>query len=68
MKTEKLNLSPVRINRIRAQGYEHQTDQEIANLAFGNRFAYRLCVSIFSRGGFTLQHSDSFRNDDYCIF
>lgn len=50
MKTKKENLSATRIKRIRAQGYEHQTDAEIVDLAFGNRFAYRLCVSILAVG------------------
>lgn len=35
-----------RINNIRTQGYFDQTDQEVASLALGNRFAYSLCLSI----------------------
>lgn len=50
MENIKSNLSKVRIDRIRAQGYNHQSDQEIVALAFGNRFAYRLCVSILAVG------------------
>lgn len=50
MKKEKLKLSPIRISRIRAQGYQTQSDVEIMDLAFGNRFAYRLCTSILALG------------------
>ena len=48
MKTNK--LSTVRINRIREQGYTNQSENEINDLAFGNRFAYRLCVSVLVIG------------------
>ena len=50
MKTESNNLSSVRLERIREQGYTCQSDQEINNLAFGNRFAYRLCLSVLDLG------------------
>jgi hypothetical protein len=39
-----------RINFIKAQGYFHLPDAEIAALAFGNRFAYILCGSILAIG------------------
>jgi hypothetical protein len=48
MKTN--NLSAVRICRIQAQGYITQSDAQINDLAFGNRFAYRLCVSVLLAG------------------
>lgn len=50
MKTTEMNLSATRISRIRAQGYQTQTDAEINALAFGNRFAYRLCSTILALG------------------
>ena len=49
MKTEK-KLSPKRINYVREQGYVSQCDEEIRQLAFGNRFAYRLCVTLLIPG------------------
>jgi hypothetical protein len=48
MKTNK--LSTIRIDRIREQGYTKQSENEINDLAFGNRFAYRLCVSVLVIG------------------
>ncbi len=50
MKSEKIKLSLARISRIRAQGYHNYSDQEITDLAFENRFAYRLCTSILAVG------------------
>ena len=50
MKREKNPLNKTRINRIRAQGYFSQTDAEITELAFGNRFAYQFCLSFFVIG------------------
>ena len=50
MKSSKSNLSQTRINRIKAQGYQNYSDQEISELAFGNRFAYQLCTSILIVG------------------
>ena len=44
MKNSK-ELSIKRINRIREQGYYGYSDQQIRELASGNRFAYRLCVA-----------------------
>jgi len=49
-KTKISNLTPVRLKRLRAQGYLTQTDQELSNLAFGIRFAYLLCLSILLIG------------------
>lgn len=48
MKTN--SLSKTRISRIREQGYQSQTDEEINELAFGNRFAYQACLSFFIVG------------------
>jgi hypothetical protein len=48
MKTNK--LTTVRINRIREQGYTCHSENQISDLAFGNRFAYRACVSILIPG------------------
>ena len=45
-------LSPTRIKRIRAQGYQSHSDQEIRELAIGNRFAYQLCTSFLAIGIF----------------
>ena len=45
MKTNKI-ISQRRIKRIKAQGYFNFSNYEIAQLAFGNRFAYILCTSI----------------------
>lgn len=50
MKASKPTLTKTRINRIKAQGYQNYTDQQIVELAFGNRFAYRLCTSILIVG------------------
>ena len=43
-------LSPVRINRLRAQGYERLTDEEISALAFGNRLPYQMCTALLVVG------------------
>ena len=53
MKSAKVKLSLNRIAYLRAQGYKDQTDQEIKDLAFGNRFAYQLCTSILLIGVLT---------------
>ena len=50
MSTNKTQLPEHRIKRIREQGYFTQTNQEISDLAFGNRFAYQTCVSILILG------------------
>ena len=42
----KTNLSAFRIKNIREQGYTNQSNQEVTDLAIGNRFAYQLCTSI----------------------
>jgi hypothetical protein len=49
MKTE-TRISETRLKRIRAQGYTHQTNQEIGALAFGNRFAFQACTSVLVIG------------------
>jgi hypothetical protein len=48
MNTEKASLSGQRICRLRAQGYTCQSEEELNQLAFGIRFAYRLCAVILS--------------------
>lgn len=50
MKTIGKVLSVTRIKRIREQGYFNKSDQEIIDLAFGNRFAYRLCTTLLALG------------------
>jgi hypothetical protein len=45
-KSNQNQLSEKRIYRIREQGYIFQTDAEIRELAYGNRFAYRICVTL----------------------
>jgi hypothetical protein len=49
MKTD-AKISTARINRIRAQGYTTQTNQEISELAFGNRFTFQLCTALLTIG------------------
>ena len=39
-------LSATRLNRLRAQGYTSESAQQLSNMAFGIRFAYRTCVVI----------------------
>lgn len=41
-------LSGKRIEYLRAQGYCDQSDAELSELAFGNRFAYILCAFILA--------------------
>lgn len=50
MKSSKSKLSSTRINRIRDQGYQNYSDQQISELAFGNRFAYQLCTTLLFVG------------------
>ena len=50
MKTVNHKLSPKCIHRIREQGYQNYSDKEIRALAYGNRFAYRLCVFLLIIG------------------
>ena len=50
MKTKKNELSTIRINRIREQGYTNQCNQEINDLAFGHRFAFRFCTTLLIIG------------------
>jgi hypothetical protein len=49
-RTDQNQLSNSRINRIREQGYINQTNAEIIELSFGNRFAYKVCVSLLIIG------------------
>ncbi len=46
MTTNHQLLSPTRIKFLKAQGYCNLSDNEISELAFGNRFAYIICGSI----------------------
>ena len=46
-------LSPARLSRMRAQGYSAQNDTELSELAFGNRFAYKLCTLVLVTGVIT---------------
>jgi hypothetical protein len=48
MTTNHQLLSSTRINFLKAQGYCNLSDTEISELAFGNRFAYIVCVSILA--------------------
>ena len=50
MKTFNGPLSAARTKRIKAQGYQSYTNTEIAELAFGNRFAYIVCTSFLIPG------------------
>ena len=44
-------ISPVRISRIKAQGYDTgYTDEEISKHSIGNRFAYQMCTLLFLTG------------------
>ncbi len=43
-------LSETRINRLKVQGYSNYSDAELSELAFGNRFAYIVCVTILAIG------------------
>ena len=53
MKTSNNILSKLRLKRLRAQGYFNYNDQELSNMAFGIRFAYRLCVGVILTAAFT---------------
>lgn len=46
MKTNKTQVSLTQLHRLRVQGYSCQTNEELGDLAFGNRFAFQLCVSL----------------------
>lgn len=48
--TKITSLPENRIERIREQGYFQYSSAEIEALAFGNRFAYRLCVGMLILG------------------
>jgi hypothetical protein len=44
-------LVKTRCDRIRAQGYRSSySDDELAQLAVGNGFAYQLCTGLFAAG------------------
>lgn len=47
-------ISTWRIANIRAQGYNHYSEQEISALSFGNRFAYIVCTILLLTGLITL--------------
>lgn len=48
--TNSKKLSARRVAWIREQGYYAYSDQQIRELAFGNRFAYRLCTVLLTTG------------------
>ena len=48
--TNSRQLSEKRIARIREQGYFSFSNQQISDLAFGNRFAPRLCLAFLIPG------------------
>ena len=41
---EKNTLSPIRLRRLRAQGFTCESEPTLQQMAFGIRFAYRACV------------------------
>ena len=45
MKTKTPILSVTHLQRLKVQGYTCQTSSELTDLAFGNQFAFQLCVS-----------------------
>lgn len=53
MTTNHQILSPIRINRLKAQGYFSCSDAEISTLAFGHRFAFAVCSAILAFGVIT---------------
>ena len=52
VKSESLT-SPTRLSRLRAQGYCNYSDEDLSDLAFGNRFALILCSTIVAIGVIT---------------
>ena len=46
MKTKE--SSPQRISRLRTQGYVAPSDQQLAEFAFGHRFAFKLCFALLA--------------------
>jgi len=50
MKTKRIKLNSARLNRLRAQGYTCQRDEELTDLAFGNRFACGFCSTLLFLG------------------
>ena len=53
MTTAIKKLSPTRIRRLKQQGYLSYTDEQLSDLAYGNRFAYRLCSAMLLVGVLT---------------
>ncbi len=47
------SLSEKRVQRLRLQGFISQSPQELSQLAFGIRFAYRVCTSLLIVGVLT---------------
>ncbi|MFY0652252.1 MAG: DUF4395 family protein [Cyclobacteriaceae bacterium] len=43
-------LSSARLRRLRGQGFTTQSDQLLSDMAFGIRFAYKLCLSFIVLG------------------
>ena len=43
-------ISKARLGRMRQQGYENISNDDLAKLHFGNRFAYMLCTSVLIIG------------------
>lgn len=39
-------LSPVRLNRLRTQGFTRQDESKLSEMAFGIRFPYRACLAV----------------------
>jgi hypothetical protein len=50
MNTHETKLSPIRIKRLKEQGYGSFEDQTISELAYGIRFPYRLCAIVLFIG------------------
>ncbi len=46
-------LSDKRLKRLRVQGFINQSDQKLSQMAFGIRFAYRVCTAILIVGVLT---------------
>jgi len=53
MKKNQTLISPARIKRLKVQGYCNYSDENLSELAFGNRFAYIICSSILLIGVIT---------------
>ena len=44
--TQESRLSALRVCRLRVQGYEHQSEAELNDLAFGHRLTFRICLVV----------------------